>query len=138
MDEGALKSFLEETFAWLHSHPELSYEEYETTAKLKELLAKEDIRLLELPLATGAVAEIGSKDGPIVAVRADIDALPGRVRIVFHPAEEAPGGARKSCLVCSPPLAPGCQPLTTALNSRPPRLPCCLQQNTWQHWPKGH
>ncbi|MBE6102401.1 MAG: hypothetical protein E7200_09985 [Selenomonas ruminantium] len=63
MEETALKALIEETFAWLHSHPELSYEEYETTAKLKELLAKEDIRLLELPLDTGAVAEIGSKTG---------------------------------------------------------------------------
>ena len=75
MDEGALKSFLEETFVWLHSHPELSYEEHETTAKLKELLTDKHITLLGLPLATGAAAEIG-RGGPLVALRADIDGLP--------------------------------------------------------------
>ncbi|MBQ2527826.1 MAG: amidohydrolase, partial [Spirochaetales bacterium] len=139
MDESAIKAFIEETFTWLHSHPELSYEEHETTAQLKKILSKEQIRLLELPLATGAVAEIGDGSKPVIALRADIDALPieedtglsyasrfkgkmhacghdfhtaavlgaalllkekasslpGRVRIVFQPAEEAPGGAQK-------------------------------------------
>ena len=76
MDETTVKSYIEEVFAWLHAHPELSYEEHETTTKLKELLSRNKIKLLELPLPSGAAAEIGSQDGPLVALRADIDALP--------------------------------------------------------------
>ena len=40
MDETTAKSYIEEVFAWLHAHPELSYEEHETTTKLKELLSR--------------------------------------------------------------------------------------------------
>lgn len=138
MDETTLKSFIEEAFIWFHSHPELSYEEHETTAKLGKLLTKENIHLMDTPLDTGVAAEIGSS-GPLIALRADIDALPitedtglayasknkgrmhacghdfhtaavlgaalllkkrehalpGRVRLIFQPAEEAPGGAKK-------------------------------------------
>ncbi|MBQ7498691.1 MAG: hypothetical protein IJU00_12825 [Selenomonas sp.] len=51
MDETTTKSYIEEVFAWLHAHPELSYEEHETPTKLKELLSRNKIKLLELPPA---------------------------------------------------------------------------------------
>lgn len=61
----------------LHRHPELSNEEFETTRKIREVLEKEGIRILDLPLKTGLVAEVGGQqDGPLVIVRSDIDALP--------------------------------------------------------------
>lgn len=61
----------------LHQHPELSNQEFETTRKIRAVLEKEGIRILELPLKTGLVAEVGGKqDGPLVVVRSDIDALP--------------------------------------------------------------
>ncbi|MCL2897851.1 M20 peptidase aminoacylase family protein [Brenneria tiliae] len=61
----------------LHQHPELSNQEFETTAKIRAVLEKEGIRVLELPLKTGLVAEVGGQqDGPLVVVRSDIDALP--------------------------------------------------------------
>ncbi|MCG7407372.1 amidohydrolase [Paenibacillus sp. ACRRX] len=61
----------------LHRYPELANEEYETTEAIREWLRNVDIRLLDLPLATGVVAEIGRQEpGPVVALRADIDALP--------------------------------------------------------------
>ncbi|MFC3393508.1 M20 peptidase aminoacylase family protein [Brenneria rubrifaciens] len=61
----------------LHRHPELSNQEFETTRKIREALEKEGIRILELPLKTGLVAEVGGQqDGPLVIVRSDIDALP--------------------------------------------------------------
>ncbi|KXU16570.1 N-acetyl-L,L-diaminopimelate deacetylase [Streptococcus oralis] len=71
------QSQLEEEFFWFHSHPELSFQEVETTKKLKELLEKEGIRVLDLPLKTGLVAVIeGGKPGKTIALRSDIDALP--------------------------------------------------------------
>ena len=60
---------------YLHQHPELSGKEYQTTAFLKERLEGLGIRVLESRLKTGLVAEIGSGH-PVVALRADIDALP--------------------------------------------------------------
>ncbi|MGM3173447.1 amidohydrolase [Dickeya lacustris] len=61
----------------LHQHPELSNQEFETTRKIRAVLEKEGIRILDLPLKTGLVAEVGGlQDGPLVVVRSDIDALP--------------------------------------------------------------
>ncbi|MBP2845181.1 M20 peptidase aminoacylase family protein [Dickeya oryzae] len=61
----------------LHQHPELSNQEFETTKKIRAVLEKEGIRILELPLKTGLVAEVGGlQEGPLVVVRSDIDALP--------------------------------------------------------------
>ncbi|QAT50211.1 amidohydrolase [Caproiciproducens sp. NJN-50] len=66
-----------QTFQWLHRHPELSFQEFETTKKIRELLCAADIEILDLPLETGLVAEVaGARPGPIIAVRCDIDALP--------------------------------------------------------------
>lgn len=114
----------------------MSYQEFETTKRLKEDLEKNGIKILPLDLKTGVVAEIG-QGNTTVAIRADIDALPvqentdlpykstvsgvmhacghdshaatilgaalllkkhekelkGKVRVIFQPAEEAPGGA---------------------------------------------
>lgn len=66
---------LEEIRHYIHQHPELSGQEYQTTAFLKERLEELGIRILESGLKTGLIAEIGSGK-PVVALRADIDALP--------------------------------------------------------------
>ena len=60
---------------YIHQHPELSGQEYQTTAFLKERLEELGIHILESGLKTGLIAEIGSGQ-PVVALRADIDALP--------------------------------------------------------------
>ncbi|TBL76385.1 amidohydrolase [Paenibacillus thalictri] len=62
----------------LHENPELSMEEFETTRRIREWLLEADITVLDFPqLKTGVIAEIvGEQDGPTVALRADIDALP--------------------------------------------------------------
>ena len=74
---GINQSVLEEKFKWFHSHPELSFEEYDTTKRIKELLVDIGIEVLDLPLKTGLVAIIrGEKSGPTIALRTDIDALP--------------------------------------------------------------
>ncbi len=122
----------------LHAHPELSFEEVETTRFLARTLDRAGISYSPGPLETGLVAEIGS-DERVIGLRADIDAinvqeesdlpfssrspgkmhacghdghtaillgtalilkgvedrLPGRVRMVFQPAEESnPSGGR--------------------------------------------
>ncbi len=121
----------------LHRFPELSNQEFETTARLRKQLEQHQIRIVNLPLKTGLVAEIGQSPGPLIVLRADIDALPieeqsgvsyqserpgvmhacghdfhsaaalgaaillkqqesalpGRVRILFQPAEETGQGA---------------------------------------------
>lgn len=62
----------------LHQYPELSHEEFETTAFIRSTLKAADIRIAsEFKLETGLIAEIGGlHGGPILALRADIDALP--------------------------------------------------------------
>ncbi|MCI8938076.1 MAG: amidohydrolase [Lachnospiraceae bacterium] len=66
-------------FEWFHMHPELSYEEYETTARIKEILVEEGIEILPYDLETGLVAVVrGERPGPVQALRCDIDGLPIR------------------------------------------------------------
>ncbi|KAA1186511.1 amidohydrolase [Paenibacillus sp. B2(2019)] len=61
----------------LHRHPELSNEEYETTKYIISLLERAGVRVVDYGLSTGVIAEIGGKQpGPVIALRADIDALP--------------------------------------------------------------
>jgi len=119
----------------LHRHPELGRQERRTTALLAEHLTAAGLSPKVLAGGTGLVCDVGD-EGPVVALRADIDALPlqdekdvpyrstvdgvchacghdvhtaivlgaglalaardlpGRVRLVFQPAEEQmPGGA---------------------------------------------
>nr|BFE86457.1 hypothetical protein GCM10020093_090580 [Planobispora longispora] len=120
-------------------NPELGFAEYRTTQRIAERLGAIGLVPSVLPRGTGLICDVGSGDGPTVALRADIDALPvpdekdvpysstvpgvchacghdvhttvllgasmflarqaeagllpGRVRLVFQPAEEVPGGA---------------------------------------------
>ncbi|MGG0356992.1 M20 peptidase aminoacylase family protein [Bacillus tropicus] len=61
----------------LHEHPELSYEEFETTKAIKNWLEEKNITIINSNLETGVIAEIsGNSNGPLIAIRADIDALP--------------------------------------------------------------
>ena len=122
----------------LHAHPELGRAERESTALVARRLEAVGLRPRLLPTGTGLVCDVGSSSGPVVALRADLDALPlqdekdvpyrsttpgvchacghdvhtamlvgaglalaeqaerlpGRVRLVFQPAEElVPGGS---------------------------------------------
>jgi amidohydrolase len=125
----------------LHAHPETGYHEYRTTRRIALRLEAAGLRPSILPKGTGLTVDIGtgSADEPVVALRADIDALPindekdvpyrstvrgachacghdvhtaillgtglflsrtaaaralpGKVRLIFQPAEEVPGGA---------------------------------------------
>ncbi len=130
----SLESELIELRRDIHAHPELSWHEERTTALVADRLAMAGVAVKLMPKG-GLVADIG-RAGPIVALRADLDALPvddrtedpwssrvagvahacghdvhtvallgaglalaeadlpGRVRLLFQPAEEVmPGGA---------------------------------------------
>ncbi len=66
---------IQDVFNHLHTHAEISWEEYETTNYIKKLLESEGVQQVRtFPDIPGLVAEIGSGK-PVVAVRADMDAL---------------------------------------------------------------
>ena len=63
----------------IHRHAELSMQEVNTTALLRQELSAMGIEIVEMGLNTGIVSDIrGTKAGAgkAVAIRADIDALP--------------------------------------------------------------
>ncbi|MCX6397130.1 MAG: amidohydrolase [Propionibacteriales bacterium] len=128
----------------LHAHPELSWHEQRTTELVADRLRAAGVPVTLLP-GSGLYADLGHGTGPVVALRADLDALPvtdrsgqpwastvdgvahacghdvhtsallgvglalaavleegsdllpGRIRLIFQPAEEImPGGALMS------------------------------------------
>jgi amidohydrolase len=61
----------------LHAHPELGFAEHETTAHLEQRLSAAGLKPRRLKGGTGLVCDVGGDvDGPVVVLRADIDALP--------------------------------------------------------------
>ena len=70
---------------WLHAHPELSCQEYETTKFIIAELEKMGIPVQTYEGCTGCTALIeGGQPGKTVMLRADIDALP-----IQEPADKA-------------------------------------------------
>ncbi|MBX7465711.1 MULTISPECIES: amidohydrolase [unclassified Streptomyces] len=62
----------------LHMHPELGNQEFRTTAAIKARLEAAGLEPRVLPSGTGLICDIGTWDHerPVLALRADIDALP--------------------------------------------------------------
>ena len=58
----------------LHAHPELAWLEERTTNLVAKRLEDAGVRVQLLP-KSGLVAEVGDPEGPVVALRADLDAL---------------------------------------------------------------
>jgi amidohydrolase len=58
-----------------HKYPELGFKEYRTSSKVAEVLSSLGCKVRQNVGKTGVVGEIG-QDLPIVAIRADMDALP--------------------------------------------------------------
>jgi amidohydrolase len=84
----------DDVIAWrrhLHRHPEISFEEHETSAWIADKLASFGLEV-ERPTETSVLARLGSgRPGPTVALRADIDALPIHERSGVEFASERPG-----------------------------------------------
>jgi len=81
---------------WLHSHPELPFEEKETTAYIIQTLEKMGVEVISFPDYYGAIGVIrGGLPGKTVMLRGDIDALP----IEEHSGEEfaATNGLMHAC-----------------------------------------
>lgn len=65
----------EKQYKYFHQHPELSMKEDHTAQTIIDILSKAGIETKRVG-KTGVVAEIKNGEGPVVAMRADIDALP--------------------------------------------------------------
>ena len=86
-----MEKILIEAFQWLHRHPELAMKEYKTTEYLRKTLLDSGVRLLDTKLETGLIAVIGTGEDPVIALRADIDALPIQEQTSLPYASETPG-----------------------------------------------
>ena len=67
---------LMELYRDLHAHPELSFEETETAAKLSKRMRDLGFEVTENVGRTGVVSVMRNGDGPVVLLRADMDGLP--------------------------------------------------------------
>lgn len=96
-DKKQFEQYLIDQFEWFHRHPELPYEEMQTTARIRELLTEAGVEILPYPLHTGLVAvvrgekkDVGGCDR-VIALRCDIDALPIAEEASVPYASETPG-----------------------------------------------
>ncbi|ALP51300.1 amidohydrolase [Corynebacterium glutamicum] len=70
------RSYREELYKFFHQHPELSLQEFETSKRIISELESYGVESIQRIGDTGVVAVISNGDGPVVALRGDIDALP--------------------------------------------------------------
>lgn len=69
---------IERLYQDLHQHPELPFEEYETSRKLAEQLHQSGFEVTTGVGKTGVVGLLRNGEGPCVMLRGDMDALPIR------------------------------------------------------------
>ncbi|VEF46546.1 amidohydrolase [Bacillus freudenreichii] len=77
MPDEQFRQHVYDTFDYLHAHPELSWEEDNTNRFIKEQLEKAGCKVQTFSDCTGVIADFGdvANGKPVVAVRADMDAL---------------------------------------------------------------
>ena len=91
-----LSARYDDLVAWrrhLHMHPELGRQEFSTTQFVASVLADAGLNPKVLPGGTGLTCDFGPDDGPRVALRADMDALPMAERTEAPYASLVPGVA---------------------------------------------
>ena len=71
-----IKPWIIEKRREIHRHPELMYEEFVTSKLVQDTLKELNIPFQKDIAITGVVGTIGNGNGPCVALRADMDALP--------------------------------------------------------------
>ncbi|MEO2021015.1 MAG: amidohydrolase [Pirellulaceae bacterium] len=72
----SIQEWIVERRRQLHRHPELMYEEVKTSQLVRDTLDELGVSYRSPIAETGVLATIGNGDGPCVALRADMDALP--------------------------------------------------------------
>ncbi len=65
---------IQQVFTYLHEHPEISWQEDETTTYIHDLFARENCKVTTFSNSPGLIIDIGSGK-PIIGIRADMDAL---------------------------------------------------------------
>ncbi|MDO6679615.1 M20 family metallopeptidase [Shewanella sp. 4_MG-2023] len=78
LDDSVTKALpqLEQLYTHLHQHPELSYQEKNTSARMAKELRQLGFEVTDNYGGYGVVGIFKNGDGPTVMIRADIDALP--------------------------------------------------------------
>ncbi|CAM5700362.1 hypothetical protein SCALM49S_09121 [Streptomyces californicus] len=87
-------------------HPELGNQEFRTTAAIKDRLEKAGLAPRVLRVGTGLMCDVGEWDGvtPMLALRADIDALPiPDTKTGVPTAPPCPTGRTPAGTTCTPP-----------------------------------
>lgn len=74
--QSTIKDWQEELYKDFHSHPELSFHEERTSAIVAEKLGELGFEVHEKMGPTGVVGVLSNGEGPVVLMRADMDALP--------------------------------------------------------------
>jgi amidohydrolase len=72
----SLKDTLVRLRRTIHMYPELGFEEHKTSALVAETVGDLGVELQTGVGKTGVVARLGDGDGPVIGIRADMDALP--------------------------------------------------------------
>lgn len=72
----SIRQWQEEFYQTLHQHPELGHQEVKTAAKVSELLGSYGFDVHDNMGSTGVIGILRNGDGPVVLMRADMDALP--------------------------------------------------------------
>ncbi len=69
-------SSLVKTYQWFHSHPEVSYDEKETSTKIAQLWENSGFEVTTGVGGYGVVGMMKNGEGPTLMLRCDLDALP--------------------------------------------------------------
>ncbi|MEZ4510781.1 MAG: M20 family metallopeptidase [Chloroflexota bacterium] len=72
----ALQAELSRLRRTIHMHPELGFEELQTGALVAQTLSDLGIEMQTGVAKTGIIGRIGNGNGPVIGIRADMDALP--------------------------------------------------------------